>query len=136
VSAALLLGLLAVAPTGGGCLAASAEIAEGAVLDTANTAPVACPSKNQSASVRFDRRNGVVRAAAPLAAGDMIGRVYLPARPAILVGDEVVLTAQIGHVSVSRKVRALQPAREGQRLFVVDDGGRIFQAPAVKARSK
>lgn len=136
MSVALLLGLLAAAPTSGACLAASAVIAEGAVLDDTNTAPAVCPGVSRPSLVRLDRRNGVVRAAVPLAAGDMIGRVYLPQRPAILAGDEVLLTARIGHVVVSRKVKALQPAREGERLFVVDDAGRIFQAPAVTAVSK
>jgi hypothetical protein len=67
---------------------------------------------------------------------------YHPSRPASLParewawqtatdvqpGDEIHLTVNAGPVRIDRQVRALQPARAGQRLFVRDADGNTFPA--------
>ena len=126
--------LLASAITAGTapCRITSETVAKNAVVDRSNTAPAACPDTPAEPKLRFDRRAGVARARVALDDGEAIGRPFLPEPPPILPGDRVLITARLGHVTVSRPATALQSARLGQSFFARGDDGRIFAAPRLK----
>ena len=115
------------------CRAMATAKAAGDVVLPGDTVPVPCPDSPPTASLRYDAGAKVVKAQRDLAVGDMLGHVYIPARPAIIPGDRVMLTARIGHVTIARPAHALQAADGGHRYFVRLDDGSIVTAPAVAA---
>ena len=118
------------------CHMLTEAVAEGAVIDETNTAPVACPTNKSGAKLRYDRHGGVVRARHAMPVGEVIGRAYLPQRPEIFAGSAVNVTARLGRVSVTRQVVALQAVRTGERFFVRGDDGKIFRAPPLQEASE
>lgn len=103
--------------------------AAGEIVVEADSAATACLSEIVPPKLRFDARRGVAVARTDLREGERLGRVYLPARPAVLPGDSITLEARIGHVTIQRTVTALQPAMSRQRFFVRDAQGKVLQAP-------
>lgn len=96
-----------------------------------DVAPAVCPATQPPALLRYDARKRLVVARQDLAAGTGLGRAYLPARPAVAAGEQVRVTAAIGHVTISRQAEALHTAQPGERFFARTADGKIFVAPAV-----
>jgi flagella basal body P-ring formation protein FlgA len=101
----------------------------GAVISESDTDRCRCPAEAVPAKLRYDARRGIAWARSALAKGEALGRAYLPPRPDILPGDAVELVVRIGHVSLRRKVTALQPARARQRFFAREADGDVVLAP-------
>ena len=116
----------AIAPTGdSGCWAAGVDIAAGAPIGGIDLVEAPCTAVPATASLRFDRASGQMRAGAPIDAGTPLGRLALtPA--AAEAGATMTLISRAGPVSVSRTVVALQAGREGRRLFVRDEDGAVM----------
>lgn len=97
-----------------------------------DVAPAVCPDAQPPALLRYDTRKRLVVARRDLTVGTSLGRAYLPARPAVAAGEQVRVTAAIGHVTISRQAEALQTAQPGERFFARTADGKIFVAPAVR----
>lgn len=102
----------------------------GEVIDPALTTTAPCSPDGPPRRLRYDRAARVARAAADLAPGDELGRVFLPERPPVLPGERLAVAASIGPITVAREVTALQAGASGRWLFVRDEDGKVFRAPA------
>lgn len=131
MSAAILLASILTQMSAPACHVMTKPVAAGEVVDAANTAPAACDEVRHERKVRYDPRARVVRAQAPLAAGEPLGSVFPPARPPVLAGTRIAVAVRVGPVTVSRDAVALQRAGAGQRFFVRGDDGIVFAAPAL-----
>jgi Flagellar basal body P-ring biosynthesis protein len=100
----------------------------GDLVRRADTEPATC-GDSALRGLRYDVRRMELRAVQDLAPGDSIGRVWFPQEPVVSIGDRVIVTAQMGHVRLSRAATALQRANQGQSYFVQADDGTIFVAP-------
>ncbi len=78
----------------------------------------------------FDRASGVMRARRALAPGEIVRSPPASALAAIAPGDSLVIEARVGPVRVQRRVEALQPARQGEGLFVRTADGAVVSIPA------
>ncbi|MEQ1540706.1 MAG: hypothetical protein ABL926_00475 [Novosphingobium sp.] len=94
--------------------------------------PVACAAQAGTHSLSYDRRRKMVVARRELGPGTALGSVWLPVRPPVASGDQIWITAKIGHVTLSRSAVALQSANSGQRYFVRTQDGHVFVAPATE----
>lgn len=103
----------------------------GEIVSERDVILVACPSAPVPASLRYDAEGKVSRALRDLAIGDMLGRAHIPFRPKVIPGDRTLLTARLGHVTITRAAHALQAAEQGQRYFARLDDGTIISAPAI-----
>lgn len=108
----------------------------GGLVEASDTAIVPCPAagkaKGQNVPLLwFDRKAGAIRARSAIAAGQMLGRAYFPAQPAVRPGDQISFTVSLGHVKISREVLALQPSLPGQKFFARTDDGAIIAVPSV-----
>jgi flagellar basal body L-ring protein FlgH len=129
--AALLLAVTAGGATGGApCLADRIALPAGAAVDAGDLHPVACGSARPPA-LRYDRRSGLVYAVEPIAAETSLGRLRVDPRAAVVPGAALFLRSRVGPALIERRVRVLQGARSGQRLFVRDDAGQVFVAALV-----
>lgn len=123
-------------PSDEACRAMASAVAAGSVVDADNTRVVPCGDESRSGKLRYDSRAGVVRARRALVAGEALGRSWLPARPHLLPGDMVSITAKIGNAFVSREFVALQAAYPGKRFFVTSAEGAIFAAPKINTAER
>lgn len=90
--------------------------------------PAECPA-NPASGFRYDKLLRTVQTLRDLAPGDVVRGPPSFAVPDVRPGDVAVLVARVGPVTVRREVRALQPARPGQRLFVQAADGEVFSVP-------
>jgi hypothetical protein len=119
-------------PSTGSCLVTSAALAAGAAItrDKVATGPCAV----MAADVRYDAAHRTFVARRDLPAGSALGRLVAPAPDTVARGDALTLVSRVGPVTVERPVAALQPSREGRRVFVRDGGGRVFAAPVAMVK--
>ena len=117
-------------PDAGPCQVTNIALAAGATItrDSAATGPCAAAPRN----VRYDAARRAFVARRDIPAGSALGRLVLPSPDTVVRGDVLTLLSQAGPVTVERPVTALQPSREGRRVFVRDSGGRVFAAPVAK----
>jgi hypothetical protein len=112
------------------CFSALRSLPVGAPVGADALAPAPCDDRRAPARVGRDPRTGEARAAAPVAAGDYLGRLWLAEAPAVRAGDRLTLVSISGPVRISRRVTALQPGRaRDKKLFVVAGDGAVFSAP-------
>jgi hypothetical protein len=131
------IGLPAAPPKAAGeCKELAAPVARGALLAAADARSVPCDGNAPQHAVQYDRRHGVVRAAADLPAGAYLGRVALPAEAGIERGAALTLVSTVGPVRIEREVVAVQPARPGGKIFVRDEEGGTFAAPLATQQDK
>jgi flagella basal body P-ring formation protein FlgA len=121
----LLLAASAAATERPGCSVLAAPVAAGEALVPSGLIPAACRPGASRAPLRLDRAGGIVRAEADLEAGAYLGRIALPAPPAVTPGEALTLVSTVGPVTIRRSVVALQPAKAGERLFVRDEEGQV-----------
>ena len=86
--------------------------------------------------VSFDRRSGVARALSALPAGTPLGRLSVAEAPAVGAGDKLTLVSTVGPVRIQRAVVALQPGRNGGRVFVKAADGEVLSAPVAAEEGK
>ena len=115
----------------GPCLVTSAPLAAGTAVSRDKVAKGACAPV--SAGLRFDTARHVLVARRDLPAGSPLGRLVAAPAEAVARGDAMTLVSRAGPVTIERPVTALQPGREGGRVFVRDSAGHIFAAPIAKA---
>ncbi len=118
------------------CAELARPLEAGAAVSDGDLAPVPCRGEAAAAELRFDRRDRVVRANGPLAAGAYLGRISTGAAPVVDKGDKLSLVATAGPVRVIRQVVAMQPGRAGGRLFVRDSEGNVTSAPLAAGTGK
>lgn len=114
------------------CYVATAPFAAGEAIGPGALERAPCPDSSTSASVRYDRDHGVMRARANIAPGDNLGP--LMAAPVLRAerGETLSLRVAEGPVVIERPVEALQPST-GDAIFVKDAEGHVFSAPLVEA---
>lgn len=111
-----------------GCLTLALPVVAGTALAERHVATSAC-GLPPSGALRFDRRDGLVRAAKDLPVGMPLGHIAVASDDLVERGTEMTLSARAGPVVVARRVTALQAAHPGQRLFVAGADGTIVSAP-------
>jgi hypothetical protein len=112
------------------CLRAQRHVAAGSVLRSEEFASVDCAQVERTASLyRYVPAERAVRARAAIAAGSVVPRFAGHGRTLAHAGDTVTLSASIGPVTVTRRVRLLQSARDGERLFAQTPEGDLLSAP-------
>ena len=103
----------------------------GETVEATDTTSVACSlHSGGQPSLSYDASSKTARATHDLAAGDYIGRAWIPPLPAIRAGERVTLFARVRHIAVSRAGIALQSAAPGERLFIRLDDGTIISSPS------
>lgn len=107
------------------CFETARAVAPGEALTAADFASVSCERGRGSARLGHEA-GGILRASEPLEAGRYVGRVALPRPPAVADGQGLTLIATVGPVRIERPVVALQPGRNGGRVFVRDEQGQIL----------
>ncbi|MEH3037438.1 MAG: flagella basal body P-ring formation protein FlgA [Sphingomonas adhaesiva] len=122
--------------TAGDCVFLRTAVDAGAVVAADDVERGACPDRPVPAKLRYDARRHVAVARAAMTRGEALGRVYVPARSAVMAGDRITMVSRVGHVAVSQEVVALQPAEATQRLFVRDGDGRVVLAPRLAAGAR
>lgn len=111
------------------CYAARGPIEAGDAITADNVEHAPCPvDVGKHAALRYDRRHGVTRAAASIAAGDPLGRIIAPPATITDIGDPLTLRIAVGPVTIERRVEAVQSS-SGSTVFVRDPDGNIFAAP-------
>jgi hypothetical protein len=119
-------------PASAGCSELARPVAAGKAISSEDMLPVPCRAEAVP-ELRFDRRDGIVRAGGDLAAGAYLGRISAGAAPAADKGDKLTLVSSAGPVRIAREVVAMQPGRAGARLFVRDSEGHVTSAPLAGA---
>ncbi len=114
------------------CYAAARALRPGEAVRASDLLASECPAE-RTPSLRYDPRDGLVRAARTIAAGERLGVVAPLAAELVEQGDTLTLVSRSGPVIVEREVRAAQSARAGEAIFVRDNEGRIFSAPFPRA---
>ncbi|WP_294288231.1 hypothetical protein [uncultured Sphingomonas sp.] len=112
----------------GTCATAARDLPVGTPLSSDDVIRVPCSGAG-SGALRYDARNRLNVVRAPVAAGDYLGAVNVPARQAVAAGTALTLRATVGPVRIERRVTTLQPGRSGGRVFVRDDGGAVTSMP-------
>jgi hypothetical protein len=107
------------------CLVARSPInTRSAVLsDQVVSAP--CEGRAALGLASYDRARGEVVARRAIEAGANLGMMRLPEPSAVHAGDHLTLISRAGPVTVERAVTAMQPGRNGHRIFVRDGAGKV-----------
>lgn len=108
------------------CLRATQDVAEGAVLRSEHFDVVGCPAKARRSPFRYAAAERAVRAAEPIAAGEVLPRFAGYGVTMAHAGDKVTLLAVSGPVTVTREAQALQSVRENQRTLVQTSDGQAL----------
>lgn len=108
------------------CARASRDIEAGAVLTSADVISASCERAANPPDFAYDRQSGLTRARQAIRGGAALGRIAPLPQQAVEAGAALTLSATSGPVQVERRVRALQDARAGERLFVRGDEGPSF----------
>lgn len=117
------------------CVALVRPIRAGQALSREDLAPASCIRTGRDL-LRYDQRNGSLRALRNLDAGVPLGQlVTAPDRPTVEAGDKLTLVSRSGPVRITRTVTALQSVRNGQRVFVQDGDGHV-EAALLDTRSR
>jgi hypothetical protein len=116
------------APASINCYIARRALGAGEAITAADVEPAPCGAEAPSRRVRYERRDGVVRAAAGIAAGDQLGRMTAPAASITEAGEPLTLSVAVGPVVIERSVEAVQTSTGGA-IFVRDPDGHVFSAP-------
>ena len=109
------------------CFVALAPVAQGAAIGRGDVRQGICGGG--AVPVRYDAGRRAIVATRRLAAGESIGRTLPGAGPDVGRGDALTLVSRSGPVTIERSVTALQPGRNGGRVFVRDGAGHVFAAP-------
>lgn len=117
------------------CHVLTHDAAPGDIIGPTNTKSAGCETELASARLSYDRKNGRILAGEALAAGTNLGRLWF-ADTGAEAGEDLVLIARSGPVSVRRPVTALQSARPGHRLFVRDQNGSVYSIRFVPEAEK
>jgi hypothetical protein len=126
-------GITLIAPAAGlpspaHCFEALQPIAQEQAITIENVRVVPCSARTAAAVVR-DLIRGTTTAAAAIQTGDYLGQILLSEPARIERGDTLTLVSKSGPVTITREVKALQPARaRQQRLFVQSSDGAVFSA--------
>ena len=107
------------------CQVTRLPIAAGAPITAKVVAAQPCGDRVAAGLVAYDPQRGEVIARRSIAAGVDLGVLRVPDAPAVRKGDELTLVSRAGPVVVERPVTALQPGRNGARLFVRDRAGHV-----------
>lgn len=118
------------------CRAVRVAHRAGEVVQESDTVLSGCAATRQASRLRYDVRKQEVRALVDLQPGDPLGHAWFSPAPVVSAGDQVRITAKLGHVVLSRVATALQSARPGQPYFVRSADGQIFVAPAPEKSSE
>lgn len=118
------------AESGERCLRAQRHVAAGSVLRGEDFASADCAQGERTASFyRYAPAERAVRARAAIPAGSVLRRFAGHGRTLAHAGDTMTLSASSGAVTVTRRVRLLQSARDGERLFAQTPEGDLLSAP-------
>jgi hypothetical protein len=118
------------------CFETAVPVATGQAVGANDLNAIACLDRTASVHLRFDRANGLAVASAALPAQTYLGAVA-PLRTAdIASGTPLTLRSTAGPAIVERKVTAMQPGRNGARMFVRDTDGAVFAVPLAMAQSE
>ena len=109
------------------CFVTLAPVAQGAAIGRADVRQGTCG--DGVAPVRYDAGRRAIVATRRLGTGESIGRTLPAAGHDVDRGDGLTLVARSGPVMIERSVTALQPGRNGGRVFVRDGAGHVFAAP-------
>lgn len=110
------------------CLKALTVIAAGTVPEDESFAVAACPSRTPAPAFRHDEVARFSRLARDVAAGEIVRRYPEFGSDVVRPGQRLTLVIKAGAISLERQVEALQPARQGQRLFVRASDGQVLSA--------
>lgn len=113
------------------CFVMLAPVAQGAAIMRADVGQGICG--DGTVPVRYDSQVHAIVATRRLTTGESIGRALPAVGPDVVRGDALTLVARSGPVTIERSVTALQPGRNGGRVFVRDGAGQIFAAPVAGA---
>jgi hypothetical protein len=125
----LLRGARSAAAPRADCLAALRDIAAGDVLRAGDFDLAACEAVRPARAFRYVASQRAVRAARPIGAGEVIPRFAGYGVTAAYAGDTMMLLAVSGPVAVAREVRALQSARDRERMLVRTPDGQVLSVP-------
>lgn len=112
------------------CLVLKAALPSGAIAAARDFAPASCERNQAMTALRHDSATGLVRTGRDLQIGDHVAMVPSSELAAILPGERLYLSTQVGPVRIDRQVEAVQPAAQGQAVFVRGDAGPAFSVPA------
>jgi hypothetical protein len=118
------------------CLELINPVAAGAIIDAEDVVAIECRDGEGAVGIAYDRIAAAPRAAADLAAGHYLGRVVLGPAGGADAGAALTLASTIGPVRIERRVVALQPARQGGRLFVRTEDGEVLVAAIAAERDE
>ncbi|RHW18967.1 hypothetical protein D1610_02190 [Sphingomonas gilva] len=113
------------AKTAAACYRAARPLAKGELLASSDLSAAACGDDDR-ARLGFDRANGLIFAAEAIPAGRYLGPVAPVPGVDVAPGATLTLRSVAGPAVIERKVTAVQPGRNGQRMFVQDAEGTIF----------
>lgn len=110
------------------CFAAARSLGPSRALRSSDLVDDDCVD-GRPTSLRYDRRDGIVRTTRPIEAGEPLGPLASLPTDVVEQGAPLILVSRSGPVVIEREVRAAQPARTGDALFVRDREGQLFSAP-------
>lgn len=115
------------------CARVTHTLVPGAFVSADDLTPAVCMSAAPKPAFRYDQPSHSIRAARSLAAGEIVTAVRSSMLPAIAPGQAFLISARVGPVTVERLVRAIQPCRAGQKVFVRGETSTVFavDCPAV-----
>lgn len=112
------------------CVKLTRDIPRDTFLQPADFEPADCSAAPRQDAVYYDRTDGFSRARADLRQGEITLAPPPSTLSALATGKRLLLTVNVGPVSVQRTVSAVQPARPGAAVFVADQTGAVFRAPS------
>lgn len=107
------------------CWVALRDIPAGEAMRQADWRAASCAGS--PVALRFDARDGSVRAGQPLAAGVLVRLPPGRSPPAAAVGDRIVIQSRIGPVRIERSATMLQAGAEGDHVFALTEGGDVVR---------
>jgi flagella basal body P-ring formation protein FlgA len=117
------------------CVRMVRPLAADTIVTKGDLADSPCEGGRPLPAFRYDPAVRAARAARDLAAGELVTALPPSALPSVRPGQTLTLSVQIGAVSLTRTVVALQPCRTGEKLFVRGADGRVFAADCPEIRT-
>lgn len=125
IGAALVVATLAAAPQAH-CLKALAPLAADSVPVSGNFEPADCAAGKAAPAFRYDQAIRSTRLARAIAPGEIVPVYPEFGIDMVRPGQMLQLVVTSGAARIVREVQAMQPARQGQRLFVKSADGQIL----------
>jgi hypothetical protein len=110
------------------CVRVLANLAKDAAPLAGDFEPTACGEEHASL-FRYDPVDGVLKAKAAIALGEIVAAPSLSLLAAVRAGETFQLRIKIGPVAVERTVTALRAARLAKTLLVRTDDGVVLSVP-------